>query len=57
MTRNGSRKKYQMVEKIEGHLKDRACLIAVGVMHLPGDKGLISLLRDKGYFVQPVRSE
>lgn len=46
-----------MVEKIEGHLKDRACLIAVGVMHLPGDKGLISLLRDKGYVVQPVRSE
>ena len=45
------------LKKIEGHLKDRACLIAVGVMHLPGDKGLISLLRDKGYIVQPVRNE
>ena len=45
------------LNKIEGHLKDRACLIAVGVMHLPGDKGLISLLRDKGYVVQPVRNE
>lgn len=43
------------LKKIEDHLKDRACLIAVGVMHLPGDKGLISLLRDKGYVVQPVR--
>lgn len=43
------------LKKIEGHLKDRACLIAVGVMHLPGDKGLISLLLDKGYVVQPVR--
>lgn len=40
---------------MEDILKDRACLIAVGVMHLPGDKGLISLLRDKGYVVQPVR--
>lgn len=45
------------LKKIEDHLKDRTCLIAVGVMHLPGDKGLISLLRDKGYVVQPVRSE
>lgn len=55
MTRNGSRKKYQMVEEDGRYFKDRACLIAVGVMHLPGDKGLISLLLDKGYVVQPVR--
>ena len=43
------------LKKMEDILKDRTCLIAVGVMHLPGDKGLISLLRDKGYVVQPVR--
>lgn len=43
------------LKKVEDILKDRACLIAVGVMHLSGDKGLISLLQDKGYVVQPVR--
>ena len=31
-----------------------SCLIAVGVMHLPGENGLISLLKEKGYQVNPV---
>ena len=30
---------------------------AVGCAHLPGDKGLIGLLRKKGYTVEPVKFE
>lgn len=51
----GAERNNKWLRKIEESLKDRSCLIAVGVMHLPGDKGLISLLRDKGYVVKPVR--
>ena len=43
------------LRKIEDILKDRTCLIAVGAMHLPGEKGLIALLRAKRYNVQPAR--
>jgi uncharacterized protein YbaP (TraB family) len=28
--------------------------IAVGALHLPGETGLVSLLRERGYTVSPV---
>jgi uncharacterized protein len=34
----------------------KSLLIAVGAGHLPGDKGLIALLRKKGYLVSPVKN-
>lgn len=37
-----------------GLLPAASVLIAVGAGHLPGEKGLISLLRQKGYTVEPV---
>lgn len=51
----GVERNNRWLRKIEDILKDRTCLIAVGAMHLPGDKGLIALLRDKGYNVQPAK--
>lgn len=51
----GAERNNRWLRKIEDILKDRTCLIAVGTMHLPGDKGLIALLRAKGYNVQPAR--
>lgn len=51
----GVERNNRWLRKIEDILKDRTCLIAVGAMHLPGDKGLIALLRAKGYDVQPAR--
>ena len=51
----GVERNNRWLRKIEDILKDRTCLIAVGAMHLPGDKGLIALLRTKGYDVQPAK--
>jgi uncharacterized protein len=35
----------------------QSLVIAVGAGHLPGDKGVINLLRKAGYKVEPVRNE
>lgn len=40
---------------LSGILPERSVLVAVGAGHLPGDEGLISLLRKQGYTVEPVK--
>jgi len=42
------------VEKLKGILKDKPVVVAVGAGHLPGEKGVINLLRKAGYTVKPV---
>jgi len=42
------------VEKLKTILPDQSVVIAVGAGHLPGDKGVINLLRKAGYTVKPV---
>lgn len=42
-------------EKLEKMMPERACLVCVGAGHLPGAKGLLQLLRDKGYTIEPMR--
>ena len=42
------------IPKIEEWIKENRCFIAVGAGHLPGELGLINLLREKGYEVNPV---
>ncbi|MBS1573897.1 MAG: TraB/GumN family protein [Bacteroidetes bacterium] len=44
------------VEKLKTLLPAKSLLIAVGAGHLPGDKGVINLLRKAGYTVKPVRN-
>lgn len=44
------------VEKLKALLPAKSLLIAVGAGHLPGDKGVINLLRKAGYTVKPVRN-
>ena len=45
------------VEKLKDIMPDRSLLIAVGAGHLPGDKGLINLLRKAGYTVKPIANK
>jgi uncharacterized protein YbaP (TraB family) len=44
-------------KKLEGLMEKNALVIAVGAGHLPGEKGVISLLRKAGYKVEPVKNE
>ena len=42
-------------EKLVKIMSERTCLVCVGAGHLPGPQGLLQLLRDKGYTVEPMR--
>jgi len=44
------------VEKLKTLLPAKPLLIAVGAGHLPGDKGVINLLRKAGYTLKPVKN-
>lgn len=41
--------------KLPAIMADKSTLIAVGAGHLPGDKGVLSLLRQAGYTVEAVK--
>lgn len=43
-----------MADRMEEHMKEMPVFTAVGAGHLPGQKGIIQLLRNKGYSVTPV---
>ena len=42
-------------EKLVKMMPERACLVCVGAGHLPGEQGLLQLLRDRGYTVEPMQ--
>ena len=44
------------VEKLKTILPAKSILIAVGAGHLPGEKGVINLLRKAGYILKPVKN-
>lgn len=48
-----NRRNADWMRVLAGMLPAMSILIAVGAGHLPGDKGLISLLRREGYTVEP----
>lgn len=43
------------IPKMSDYMKDGAVFFAVGAAHLPGEKGVISLLRKAGYTLEPVK--
>jgi uncharacterized protein YbaP (TraB family) len=45
------------VNKLKTLLPGKSLLVAVGAGHLPGEKGLINLLRKEGYAVTPVENK
>lgn len=42
------------IAKIEEYIKKESVFFAVGAAHLPTEKGVIALLREEGYTVEPV---
>jgi len=44
------------VKKMDGIFSSGPAVIAVGAGHLPGEKGVINLLRKAGYKVEPVEN-
>ncbi len=45
------------VEKLKSLLPKKSLLIAVGAGHLPGEKGVINLLRKEGYKLTPIENK
>ena len=45
------------VDQMPDIMKQQCTLFAVGAGHLPGDQGVINLLRKKGYRVTPMKNE
>lgn len=43
------------VKKLQAMMPERACLVCVGAGHLPGAQGLLQLLRDQGFTVEPMQ--
>ena len=42
-------------EKLPTIMKAAPTFVAVGALHLPGEKGLLKLLKSQGYTVEPVK--
>jgi len=40
---------------IEEKIKSKSCFIAVGAAHLPGENGILNLLKKQGYTVVPIK--
>lgn len=43
------------VENIDSVLKTKSMFSAVGAAHLPGEEGVIEMLREKGYTLRPIK--
>jgi uncharacterized protein YbaP (TraB family) len=56
MTRLNEARNERMVERIIPYLKQGNSFIAVGALHLAGPRGILSLLDQHAYRIEPVRS-
>ncbi|MEM0999218.1 MAG: TraB/GumN family protein [Bacteroidota bacterium] len=46
---------HRMAERMEPLMKSRSTFVAVGALHLPGEEGVIQLLRKSGYTVRALQ--
>ncbi|WP_169054158.1 TraB/GumN family protein [Nitratireductor sp. XY-223] len=49
------KRNHTMAERVLPMLEEGNAFVAVGALHLPGDEGLVKLLRERGYTVTAVR--
>ena len=45
------------IEKLDKMIPEHACLVYVGAGHLLGEQGVLQLLRDRGYTVEPMQRQ
>ena len=45
----------RMANRMAAFIKDQSTFVAVGALHLPGENGVIELLRKKGFMVEAVK--
>ena len=50
-----SDRNVRMATRIAEFIKKQSTFVAVGALHLPGEQGVIALLREKGFKVEPVK--
>ena len=54
-TESGIRlRNHRMAESLLPHLQDNKVFVAVGALHLPGEEGLLNLLRRQGFELSPL---
>ena len=54
-TESGIRvRNHRMVESLLPHLRENKVFVAVGALHLPGEEGLLNLLRRQGFELSPM---
>lgn len=49
------KRNYRMAERLEPYIRKHSTFIGVGALHLPGEEGIIELLRKAGYTVEAVK--
>lgn len=45
------------IPQLKEFMHEKSCFVAVGALHLPGNEGVINMLKEAGYTVEPVRSK
>jgi uncharacterized protein YbaP (TraB family) len=45
---------HRMADRIDSIAKKNSIFVAVGALHLPGNEGVLNLLRKKGYQIEPI---
>lgn len=49
-----TKRNLEWIPKIEKMFSESKCFVSVGITHLEGDRGLLNLLREKGYTLTPI---